>query len=250
MTDPPHLQILSSNIAEGTFSGVTLTWSIVDVGFTGRVNMDSPSLALDPVTGDPHIAFYESNLKQLKHAWRKTGTWNIETPDTSSDTGQGASIAVDNLHVHISYGSGSTATGIVRYIVKVKSTGIFSQRTFGNPGAVGTTSIALDSSGLPHIAYYDSTNGFLEFAEQTGAGIPPGGVWSTIVLVDGGSTGSFPSIALDQNGKPCFSYVDQSHGSLKYAKSTLSGYDIQTVDIVGDFGQGTFLAFDPNGTLT
>ncbi len=78
-------------------------------------------------------------------------------------------------------------------------------------GFVGKyTSLALDSSGYPHISYYDDTMGDLKYAYQDAGG------WHISTVDSTGSVGGYTSIALD-NDYPRISYYDGSNGDLKYA---------------------------------
>ncbi|HKZ93006.1 MAG TPA: hypothetical protein VJ249_00295 [Candidatus Bathyarchaeia archaeon] len=101
-------------------------------------------------------------------------------------------------------------------------------------GFVGRdTSIALDSSGSPHIRYFNWTSGDLKYATWTDAG--PG--WS-IETVDsgsedvGGSGGR--SIDLDSGGNPHISYIGPSYQGLKYATKSGGTWSIDTVDSAGE----------------
>ncbi len=72
------------------------------------------------------------------------------------------------------------------------------------------TSLALNSSGYPHISYYreGEPKGFLKYAAWDGSN------WN-IETVDNGRDSS---LALDSSGYPHISYYnDVSGGSLKYA---------------------------------
>jgi len=98
-------------------------------------------------------------------------------------------------------------------------------QTVDSEGFVGSySSMALDSSGNPHISYRDNTNKALKYARWNG------NTWE-IQTVDGdwgGSGGA--SMALDSSGNPHISYYDAADLALKYARWTGSSWDIQTVD--------------------
>ncbi|WP_218185273.1 BNR repeat-containing protein [Methanogenium cariaci] len=58
------------------------------------------------------------------------------------------------------------------------------------------TSLALDSSGHPHISYYDFTKGDLKYAFWNGD------VWENTTVDSEEYVGSYTSLALDTTGAP------------------------------------------------
>ncbi len=102
-------------------------------------------------------------------------------------------------------------------------------------------SLALDSSGYPHIAYYDSTNQDLKYAFKDSVGWHIGTIDST------GDVGKYASIALDSNGNPHIAYYDSTNGDLKYAHWDSSSWQIETVDSTGDVGMYATIAVDAGG---
>ena len=104
------------------------------------------------------------------------------------------------------------------------------------------TSIALTSSNLPVISYYDSTNGDLKLAVCNDATCTSPAI-STIDST--GNVGSYTSIALTSSNLPVISYVDDSNGVLKLAVCTNAACTspaISTIDSTGDVGYTTSLA--------
>ncbi|MCU0611440.1 MAG: hypothetical protein MUE60_06585, partial [Candidatus Eisenbacteria bacterium] len=65
-------------------------------------------------------------------------------------------------------------------------------------------SLALDSSGCPHISYYDERNGDLKYACREAAG------WYTQTIDATGDVGLSTSITLGSSGLPRISYSDRS----------------------------------------
>ncbi len=103
------------------------------------------------------------------------------------------------------------------------------------------TSVAVDTSGYPRIAYYDYGNGHLKYAAWNGSS------WDIQTVDNGRDVGEYPSLALDSSDYPRISYYDSRNGYLKYAAWTGSGWAIQTVDTTHDSGWGTSLALDESG---
>ncbi len=111
------------------------------------------------------------------------------------------------------------------------------------------SSITLDASGNPRIAYYkyiNDTHGVLRYAYYNGQG------WH-IEDVDGNSPGSeddnvgrYTSIKVDAQGNPHISYYDVTNGNLMYAVWRAGTWQITTVDgyisATDDVGQFTSLA--------
>jgi len=114
------------------------------------------------------------------------------------------------------------------------------------PDARGTVSasnasIAYDSKGQLHMAYYDPTTGHLYYTVRG-----TNGAWSPVQLVDDGPlVGQDPSLALDSNGNPGIAYYDATNGDLKYAylDPGSNSWQVQTVDSYGTTGEYPSLAF-------
>lgn len=187
-------------------------WVTETVDSSGNVGWDS-SLALD-ASGNPHISYYNTTGQNLKYAHRTGTGWVNGTVDSSGNVGWGASIALDSSgNPHISYYNWSAIT--VKYAIWTGPTGWVSMTVDDSMGIFSSdardTSLALDSSDNPHIAYKNVTGGELKYAGWT---LSDGWVTGT---VDSGIMGYSNSLALDASGNPYIAYLDFASQYLKYA---------------------------------
>jgi PKD repeat protein len=117
-------------------------------------------------------------------------------------------------------------------------------------GDVGSyNSIAIDSSGKPHISYYNYVpppdppdppcGDPLKYARWTGSD------WITQIVDSQGVVGTHTSIALDSYNKPHISYCDETNWRLKYATRSSSRWSIESVDF-WPTGEHTSIALDSN----
>ena len=100
------------------------------------------------------------------------------------------------------------------------------QRVDSGYAVGGYNALALDSGGLPRIAYCDNTNtsnNSLKYASWTGT------AWAVATVESGVNSGRFADLALDSLGKPRISYWAYNN-ILKYAAWTGTAWNIQTVD--------------------
>jgi len=103
------------------------------------------------------------------------------------------------------------------------------------------TSIAVDSSGRPHIVYIEDWTKDLKFAKLVGS------IWEYETIDSEGDVGYHASLDLDGNGHAHISYLDFTNYDLKYASWTGSAWNIMVVDSYGDVGYDTSIALDPSG---
>jgi hypothetical protein len=103
------------------------------------------------------------------------------------------------------------------------------------------SSMANDSWGHLHIAFYDQTNGDLKYANNTA------GTWVTQTVESTGDTGLGCSIAIDQQGCAHISYFNSSSFNLNYATNVGGSWSIVTVDGSGHVGPATSIALDSQG---
>ena len=129
---------------------------------------------------------------------------------------------------------------ILFVMVGVAEAGAWVIETVDSAGEVGKgTSLALDSSGNPHISYYDETNENLKYAHWDGSS------WQ-IEIVDSSlqEYGGDTSLTLDSSDNPHISYYDDTNENLKYARWDGTDWVIEVVDSAEEVGKYTSLALD------
>jgi hypothetical protein len=236
-----------------------ISWQIYKVDTSGNKGKYT-SLAVDN-EGNRHISYFDDASNEgLKYAYGPAGTgdisWQIYKVDYSGDTGQLASLALDNEgNRHISYLDGTNFglkyafgpagnSDISWQIYKVDSsgdTGLFS-------------SLALDNSGNRHISYLDGSNFDLKYAFR-----PAGNSdisWQIYNVDQSGFVGVYTSIAIHPNTqKPSISYfkvydLSTNSAELRIAKQILdTTWEIGVLDISVNVGtnSGSYFKFDING---
>ncbi len=217
------------------------------------------SMVVDP-TDHAHLAYYDQLRRELNYSVADLGTSTTmrigvdERPERGQYAAQarfGAQYAVayyqaldpnfsseaspdplgNGPQLRVAIGDGFTSGG-------------WTLMSVDNSGDVGRyCSLAYDSSGNLHAAYYDGTNYNLKYA-RLDVGF---GVWFTqTVDASPNLDGLYTSIAINPvTNQPAISYYDLTAAALKYAEFNGVGWNIQTVDDVGDVGLYTQLRFDP-----
>lgn len=242
---PPDdvVQVLDAlgNASYATVTVYSPDWVIQSVD-TAFKSGQYASLALDPVTGYPSVAYYESQAKELRLVTWNGSSWSSQIVDTTVSAGQYCSLALDPSPPHyprISYYDSSNRN--LKYASWNGSS--WSLQVVDSDGTVGQyTSLALDpSTGHPRISYYDFSNKNLKYASWDGSG------WTTSVVDSIGDVGKYSSLALDQaSGKPRIAYYDATTTKLKYAAWNGSSWQVAYPDGVTQRGQYCSLALDPS----
>lgn len=112
------------------------------------------SLALDEA-GNPHIAWYDTAVQDLKYAHHDGSSWHFATIDDAGDVGQYPDIEVDNLgRIYIAYYDVTNQD--LKYAAFDDNS--WTTMTLLSEGDVGSyASLVLPYAGYPAIAYYDGT---------------------------------------------------------------------------------------------
>jgi hypothetical protein len=102
---------------------------------------------------------------------------------------------------------------------------------------------ALDSQGVLHAAWYDTTKGRLLYATRDMEGL-----WSDPIGVDNnGDVGAMPSIAVDLTGKAGIAYFDLTNTGVKYAQTNGRTWSSVMIEDDKHVGTNPSLAFDIDG---
>ena len=180
--------------------------------------------------GYPHIAYRIDYT--LKYARWNGSEWYV----TAAPGKSRISIALDSNDVpHISYYD-YTDNSIGYAVLNGMSWDCTVLDNYS--GTCEGTSIVIDSSDNPLIAYYNY--GSVKYAEWNGTD------WTITVVDEGAGIGYWPSLALDSSDNPRISYCDYYNGNLKYAEFDGSAWVSSTVESDGYCGYYSSLALDGN----
>lgn len=188
----------------------------------------SPSLGFDPAGGAPVMACNSWGDYNLYVATRPKGVWQVDLV-TYADADE-ESLRFDPLTGRraISFQTlGWTNHPSQLYYLSFDAVNQFYQSTLvdGDPAYVGTgNSLAFDAAGHPHITYFDTTNGTLKHAWQTGT------AWQTEVI-DAKARGNSTSLAIAPDGRVLVSYVvtDEKKRELRLATLRPQGWQVTTL---------------------
>jgi hypothetical protein len=230
-------------VAEGYFYG-PIDLALTPAGDPLIAYHDHQGLQFDPALGDEVVA-------QLT----ETG-WDLTTVADDGHDGWDNSIAVDdagNWHTAAVDPSQFGSEDGVEYATSVDGAVTVVPVGSGPIKYEFATSIQLDSSGSPAIAYYNDRDQQLEFASLGASG------WSVEVVDNQGDTGRYASLAYDADGAPHIAYYvaeSRETGIVRHAWKDTSGWQIEDVGRLENVRMGmigarkiTSLAFDPEGGL-
>jgi hypothetical protein len=207
---------------------------------------------LEPVIPyTPHLSYYWQLgiVSTLYHHTFSGTNWLISAKEEEaiepprSRVGKASSLALEDVYPYqarIAYYD--HFRGDLKYAWQSSTTwNVITLDSTGNIGAF--PSLALDSSGYPHISYLDvrQTGSTLKYRWKTQDG------WFSQTVDTVGdlpySTGR-SSLELDQADRAHISYYDGTNGDLKYARFDGAVWIIQTIETEGDVGTRTSLELD------
>lgn len=215
------------------------------------------SIALDH-NGNPIVSYYDETNSALKvlHCGNSTcSTGNtIATPDSIGNVGQYTSVTVDNNNLPlISY---YDATNGILKVLHCGNSACTAGNSIVKPDLGSSngvqSSIKLNATGKPVIAYFDFTNTSLKILTCGNANCSAG---NTVTTADSnGDVGRYPSLQLDSNGNPAVSYLDATNGKLKVLRCgnalCTAGNTFASVGNGGIVGYFSSLALDGGNNPT
>jgi hypothetical protein len=102
-------------------------------------------------------------------------------------------------------------------------------------------SLALDSKGVPSVAYYEGNHGDLKYAR-----LVQNNVWDVRWVDWTGQVGLYPSLTFSRTNDPIISYYHRTRRDLRLAVAVGDSWRVETVDSAGDAGRFSSIALDPN----
>jgi hypothetical protein len=206
----------------GNCGGLEGRWECQMVDETEPGVCKSTSVAIDPATNLPAIAYWTDSPLELRVA-KLMYLWQYTT--IKQTAGRDVSLKIDATGAaHIAYhrfgalhsleyaryvGSGGDCGG-GKYLCNAVDSGL---------EVVGVyPSLALDGSGQPRISYFDHGNNLLMYASRNGA------TWTAeeILTVDQGQSSSL-AVDTGNGDRPHIAYGSATNGKLGYAQHVGSG---------------------------
>lgn len=192
------------------------TWSAETIASVGDAT--GPSLAID--SGQKvHVAFVDSSTGRLKLAHRNAAfSWTVEDVDGSA----GAPVqaywypsleyrgSIPSIAYFVDAGAG---TATLTYASKPQTVWIREAVKQVSASGIQYSALALDASGTPSIAFFQSNSQTLGFARRAA------GTWYSETADSGSLTGFRPSIALDSGGAPLIAYFEDAFGTVQVAST-------------------------------
>lgn len=133
-------------------------------------------------------------------------------------------------------------------LVDNAATGWIAETVFGTGGVGQYTSLAIDSAGGHHVAFYELKTFDLKYAYRA----PGASTWAAPELVDAiGNVGIAVSIAVDSDANVHLAYRDATNQRLKYAtRAALTGqWTASVIDATNNTGEEPSIAVDANDAV-
>ncbi len=147
-------------------------------------------------------------------------------------------LVVDSIGVlHLAFHD--TTDGALKYITS-SADGVFSTVSVvdnTSPEVGIYVSAALDSNGLPAVAYYDAFNGDLRYAGFDGMD------WTIEVVQSIRTVGLYPSLQFAPDDTPVITYYHKTNGNLIFAELNGAVWDLSVIDSTNDVGRYSSLQY-------
>ena len=226
----------SSGLAYATDASGSWVHTIVDSLAGSR-----PSMTIDS-NDKLHIAYFDSNINDLKYATDVSGEWvNITVDDTNVRDYK--SIGVDSgNNVHISYVQlGNANSKHIKYATDISGSWTTTS-VDTSTNSVEAVSLVIDSNDGVHISFVNFSTPNLYYATNAL------GSWSTTPVDTNDNVGRYSSIGVDSKNNVHISYYDEQNGVLNYATKIGSKYLTEAVCTIDpDLPNGLSMA---QGTCT
>jgi len=248
-------------------------WSVETVDDVGNAGQHSSLTIVS--NGTIYVLYHDDDGTILRLATRFAGTWQFEDVAGPGLFAGDTSLALDFAgDLHASYYDAEL--GHVRYGTRAASGGPWNTTDVDLGFADGYNSLALDSFGIPHIAYttYSDTLRYAHLAdtvwvrEDIDASTPgaeheslaldrygnphiayygngrlryasrPSANWVVEIADPRDYVGQFLQLGLDSSGQPHIAYYNGPGASLWYARKSPGGWTLSAIDAVGNPGRG------------
>ncbi len=226
------------------------TKNIATLDSTGDVGQYS-SIAISSADTFARIAYYDltnTNAKFIQCTNSACSTKNTTVVDSNAGTGKYTAVAIGtDGFARIAYASYSDSGMSYLVCSNASCSSLSSAGSINTSGAeiFQNLSLDLDSSNNFNVAYYNSTDGTLNYSHGNTTSAGTGNV-----IDSAGNVGQYQAAALGSDGIARMSYYDVTNGDLKFAQCSdvaCSSSSTATIDSTGDTGQYTSIAVDSSG---
>lgn len=257
-----------------------ISTEIVDDSWCGIDN----NIALDS-NNNPHISHYDQANRDLIYSSKTNGQWQNEIVDSEGDVGEASGVVIDeDENPHISYID--ETNGGAKYATKIDGQWQIQVIETRDGYQAKTTSIAIDSKGIPHVAYnlqpenqgpaliryakkdgdswefedlnINGTDVNLALDKNNNAHIVYKNTEDKITYANQANNwqqdnfdpeteaGGDSTIAVDSKDNPHIAYNDYGNSAKKYATKKDGSWEIETIAQNTGNNEGTKIALDKN----
>jgi len=207
------------------------------------------SISRNPATEELHLTYQQVSGKKLMHMTFNGTGWSdpVVIDDTDDRTGEswnGMKIdSVGNLHLsYWDWNTGGTDDTWLKYAhYNGTSWTVETLQSIMNQNSpILHTSLDLDSSGNPHISYYDHKNDTLRYTYHNGTDW----VDQSLTVDDSNDNGKYNSIALDSSDHARIAYRNETSDDLELVTWSGTEWTREVVDSTNNVGSWASIAID------